>query len=831
MLFALAIVLAVGGGASIAALAGAQRTDTAVPRFVAYSQPDNGGFLYGSVQSPPLYQGIPASSLAMPGPVARVVHLPQVAAFFRAPYLFMNADRLNGDRVALNVIGDASPDLYRTIDRPLVVAGRLPDPRRPFEVAVNALAASDGDLGVGMTLLLHTYSYAQITSGALTNSAGGGFAPAGPSYRVHITGVVRSPQDVNAALPLVDSQGVSYEVQRNLYTTPAFLQTLAKGLGIAVQQVPDINLVAVRLHHGSADWKAFAHSASRAPGGAVTFTAPGNVYSINRAAVSAQHGIRLDVVALLAFGLLIGLITLLFVGQSLGRLAASQAGDYAVLRSLGATRGQVVAVVLLFASLVGVIGSALALVVAFAASPLMPVGLARQAEIHPGFEANVVYFVLGFAALTLLLTATVLVPALRVSHQGLSERSPARTRIGTLSALLGRAASPVASIGVRFGLGASRGAATSTAGGLVIAAVAVAVVAGSLTFAASLDALTGSPHAQGWNWDVLVGNPNDQGDHELQTATLLAQNREVSGYSAVGILAGASQGTAIIDGHVVQFLIAVDPLKGSVHPTLVAGHPPRAGDQIVLATGTMAALHKHIGQSVHIPAPQGNLTLHIVGQMISPSVGDLFTNGLGEGGWVYGPALRQQAASQPTNGLPPLVFDLFMVRYAPGVTPSAGLASLQHRFGHSVLRHVPPEDVINLQSVSGLPGLLAGLVVVIGLVTVGNTLIVTVRRRRRDLAVFKTVGFLRRQVAGVVAWQATSIGLVALVVGLPVGIAVGRWTWTTVATGLGTSSPPVVPLVAIALVIPCVLIVVNLIAAWPAWSAARVPPAQAMRAE
>jgi predicted lysophospholipase L1 biosynthesis ABC-type transport system permease subunit len=212
-------------------------------------------------------------------------------------------------------------------------------------------------------------------------------------------------------------------------------------------------------------------------------------------------------------------------------------------------------------------------------------------------------------------------------------------------------------------------------------------------------------------------------------------------------------------------------------------------------------------------------------------VGDLYTNGLGVGGWVYGPALRQQAASQPTNGLPPLVFDLFMVRYAPGVTPSAGLASLQHRFGHSVLRHVPPEDVINLQSVSGLPGLLAGLVVVIGLVTVGNTLIVTVRRRRRDLAVFKTVGFLRRQVAGVVAWQATSIGLVALVVGLPVGIAVGRWTWTTVATGLGTSSPPVVPLVAIALVIPSVLIVVNVIAAWPAWSAARVPPAQAMRAE
>jgi FtsX-like permease family len=830
-LLALAAVLALGGGASIAALAGAQRTETAVPGFVAYSEPDTGGFLYGSVQSPPVTPGIPPSSLSMAAAEERVVHLPQVAAYFRAPYLFLTAHRSDGAPVAINVIGDADTALYRTVDRPLVVAGRLPDPRRPFEVAVNELAASDGHLGVGMTLRLHAASYAQVTSGALTNSSSGAIKPAGPSFRVHITGIVLSPQDVNAALPQIDSQGVTYEIQRNLYTTPAFLQALAQGEGIAVQQTPDINLVGVRLHHGTADWRAFAHSVARASGGAVTFTAPGNVYGINLTAASAQRGIHLDVVALIAFGLLIGLITLLFVGQALGRLAASQADDYAVLRSLGATRGQVVAVVLLIASLVGLVGSGLAVAAAYAASPLMPVGLARQAEIHPGFDANLAFFVIGFAALTLLLTAIALVPALRVSHHALADRSSGRTRIGAVSGFLARIASPITSIGVRFGLGAPRGNGTSTVGGLIIAAVSVATVAGSLTFAASLNALTGSPHAQGWNWDVLVGNPNDQGDHEQRSAALLAQNRDVSGYSAIGIIAGASQGTAIIDGHVVPFLIALDSFKGSVHPTLVAGHAPRAANQIVLAANTMAVLHKHIGQRVHIPTPTGALTLHIVGQMISPSVGDLFTNGLGEGGWVYGPGLHGQASTQSTSGLPPLVFDLFLVRYAPGVTPSAALASLQRQFGHDVLRHVPPEDVINLQSVSGLPWLLAGLVVIIGLVTVGNTLIVTVRRRRRDLAVFKTLGFVRRQVAGVVAWQATAIGLVALVVGLPVGVAVGRWAWTMVASGLGTSSPTVVPLGALALLIPCVLVVVNLLAGWPAWSAARIAPAQAMRTE
>jgi predicted lysophospholipase L1 biosynthesis ABC-type transport system permease subunit len=367
---------------------------------------------------------------------------------------------------------------------------------------------------------------------------------------------------------------------------------------------------------------------------------------------------------------------------------------------------------------------------------------------------------------------------------------------------------------------------------LAIAAVAVATVAASLTFASSLNHLVASPQEQGWNWDVLVGNPNDQTDQEQQMAAQLAHDHDVAGYSAIAIIAGANQGTAVIDGQVIQFLIALDPLKGAVHPTLVAGHPPRAPDQIVLAAKTMDTLHRHIGQAVHVPTPGGRITLHVVGEMISPSVGNLFTNGLGDGAWVYGPAVHRVLAAHPLPpNLPPTVWDLFMVRFAPGVAPAAGLAGLQDRFGHDVLQHVPPEDVINLQSVSALPALLAGLVVILGIATVGNALIVSIRRRRRDLAVFKTIGFVRRQIAGVVAWQASSIGLVALVVGIPVGVAAGRWAWNAVASGVGTSSPAVVPAVAIALLVPAVLIAVNLLAGVPGWSAARVAPAQAMRTE
>jgi hypothetical protein len=833
-LVVLAVVVGIGGGTAIAALAGAQRTDTAVPRFVAYSQPDDGGFLFGNPSSPPVTPGIPQTSLAMATPEQRVVQLPQVAAYFRAPYLFVTTARNGSHSGVLNVIGDANADLYRTVDRPMVVAGRLPDPRHPFEVAVNELAARREHLQVGSSLRLYTYSYAQVENQTLITSAAAPPPPEGPSFRVHVSGIVRSPQDVNAVLPLVDRQGVTYESQRNLYTTPAFLQQLAKGLGVSVQQIPDIDLVAVRLHHGSADWKAFAQAAKKVSGADMTLVAPGNVYDINSAAASAQHGIHLDVVALIVFGLLVALITLLFAGQSIGRQVRNQRGDFAVLQSLGADRPMLVATEVAVSGLVGVASAAIAVVVAVAASPLMPVGLARQAEIHPGVSADPVYLVPGFFVLAVLIALAALVPALRASRRAVAadDEKQSTASASALSRWLSRGLSPVPAIGVRFGLDTSSGVAASTAGGLMIAAVAVATVAASLTFASSLNHLVASPQEQGWNWNVLVGNPNDTTDQEQQMATQLAHDRDVSGYSAIAIIAGASQGTAVIGGHVIPLVIALDPFKGSVHPTLVAGHAPRAPDQIVLAAKTMDVLHRSIGQSVQIPTPGGRLSMHIVGEMISPSVGDLFTNGLGEGAWIYGPAVHHMLGAHPeAPNVPPTVFDLFVVRFAPGVAPSAGLAGLQNRFGHDVLQHVPPEDVINLQSVSALPALLAGLVVLLGIATVGNALVVSVRRRRHDLAVFKTIGFVRRQIAGVVAWQASSMGLVALIVGIPVGIAAGRWVWTAVATGVGTSSPAVVPALAVALLVPAVLIAVNLLAGAPGWSAARVAPAQAMRAE
>ncbi len=356
----------------------------------------------------------------------------------------------------------------------------------------------------------------------------------------------------------------------------------------------------------------------------------------------------------------------------------------------------------------------------------------------------------------------------------------------------------------------------------------------ALTFGASLGHLIESPRQQGWNWNVLVGNPNSTTDLEGQTEALLAHNHFVSGYSAISILAGASQGTIVVDGKTVDSLLAFDPLKGSVYPPLLEGHAPRAANQVVFADQTLQQLHRRIGQTVQVQGPGGRpITIHIVGRMISPSVGDLFTNGMGDGGWVSGAVVHEQQANEGSNpsDTPPTVFTLFAVRYAPGVSHAAALASLRHEFGATVLTQLPSEDVINLQSVDGLPRLLAGLVALLGLATVGNALVSSVRRRGKDLAILKTLGFFRRQLMLVIAWQATSFSVLALLIGVPLGVVGGRWAWVLVASGIGSVSPPVVPLLSVAIVVPVTLLLANLLAGWPGYDAARTVPSAELRTE
>jgi ABC-type antimicrobial peptide transport system permease subunit len=123
------------------------------------------------------------------------------------------------------------------------------------------------------------------------------------------------------------------------------------------------------------------------------------------------------------------------------------------------------------------------------------------------------------------------------------------------------------------------------------------------------------------------------------------------------------------------------------------------------------------------------------------------------------------------------------------------------------------------------------VLIVLAVGTLAHVLLTGVRRRRRDLALLKTLGFARSQVLGVVAWEASAFAVVALLIGLPLGILAGRWAWAYFATAAGAPAAATVPLTAVLLAIPVTIALANLIAAWPGWTAARLRPALVLRTE
>ena len=86
------------------------------------------------------------------------------------------------------------------------------------------------------------------------------------------------------------------------------------------------------------------------------------------------------------------------------------------------------------------------------------------------------------------------------------------------------------------------------------------------------------------------------------------------------------------------------------------------------------------------------------------------------------------------------------------------------------------------------------------------------KQRRRELALLKSFGLTRRQLAAAVAWQSTVVVFVGLVIGVPLGIVVGRLLWGLFAHQLSAVVDSTIPAVVIILVAIGALVIANLVA-------------------
>jgi len=175
-------------------------------------------------------------------------------------------------------------------------------------------------------------------------------------------------------------------------------------------------------------------------------------------------------------------------------------------------------------------------------------------------------------------------------------------------------------------------------------------------------------------------------------------------------------------------------------------------------------------------------------------------------------------------------FSLALVRWAPGIDGSAATRRLE-RNGAAVQVVGRPNRFVNLARVDAFPSVIAVFLVLVAAVAGGHALVTSVRRRARDLALLKTLGFVGSQVRATVAWQATTLAAVGLVLGIPAGLVIGRSAWAIVARRLGIDDHIPIPWLAITVTVPAAVVVANFIALLPGRRAARIRPADVLRSE
>jgi hypothetical protein len=410
---------------------------------------------------------------------------------------------------------------------------------------------------------------------------------------------------------------------------------------------------------------------------------------------------------------------------------------------------------------------------------------------------------------------------------------------------------PVSAVaGVRFALEPGHGrTAVPVRSAISGAILAVLIVVASLTFGSGLSTLVSHPALYGWNWTYALASDTDV---PPQALSLLARDRSVAASS------GVSFGNVQIDGQTVPIIVA--STHAQVSPPMLSGHPLEADNQIVLGAATLAQLHKRVGDTVigsygtprDAPVYVPPTRLVIVGTATLPAVGNaqaLHTS-MGTGAIMptgLEPPAFQKFLRSPYPALngPEMVF----VRLRAGVSPAEGLASLQriaeagdkafaavpngYAAGASVqvLRVQYPAEIENYRSIGATPVLLAAGLAAGAVAALGLTLTASVRRRRRDLALLKALGFTQRQLAACVAWQSTVAAAIGVIAGIPLGITLGRWLWILFAHQIYAVPRPTVPALPLACIGLGTLVLANVVAVLPGRYAARTPAALMLRAE
>jgi hypothetical protein len=731
----------------------------------------------------------------------------------RLPYVEALAELAITDPIAL--VGDYDPtvvgyppvddELLRTIEKPVVLEGRVYDPTRADEVVVTPGFVDRYDKSVGDTLTLALAAPNQVDFDPV---------PAerlkGPRVPITIVGVVRSPWNYD----LPGRPGL-------MLVSPALTAAHPEniiGPSDDLERQTVVNAQA-RLTHGAADIPRLRKDLQR-----LTGRGDIDVWDIEAQDRVGEHTAVFEAACLWVFAGAALLAALFLVGQALSRHVASSLSELTTARALGMSPRQVVLGCVAAPVLAVCGGLLLALGACVLASQWFPLGAAAAVEPDPGVDVDVL--VLGGGALMILaLLGTIAVTSATVALRHTRGSRPARS--SRVADLVRGSRLPVPmAVGTRFALESGRGrTAVPARSALLGAVIGVVGVVGVVVFDGGIDDAIAHPERVGQTSQVnsyigFGGLNYDPSGHILE------------------VLQGLDYVDAVLD---TQVQVASDP-KGTTSinlyshdgefPTVVLhGRMPESDDELALAPKSLETLGADVGDTIRLVGSGRPRPMTVVGEALMPETGA--TNDYDDGGWVSEAGYARLFSD--------FNFRILLIQ----VTPSARTPGLPARMLADVDRVIPgladqgftidPPDLgdihATLERTRTLPRWLGLFLALLACGALGHALVLAVRRRSGEIAVLRALGMTPGQSRGVIATQATVMMLVGVAFGLPLGLAFGRTLWRAVARYTPLEYVPPTAVDSLLLVALVALVAANLMAAIPALRAARLRVSTILRTE
>ncbi|MBA2625456.1 MAG: ABC transporter permease [Acidimicrobiia bacterium] len=533
-----------------------------------------------------------------------------------------------------------------------------------------------------------------------------------------------------------------------------------------------------------------------------------------------QDAIRPLVTIFALLGVLVLATTLLVVGQALSRQSDAGGTEGQASRAMGCTRRQLRGLDALTVLTVAVPGTILATGMAVAASPLFPTGAVRRLDPARGAVADLT--VLGAGAAGVVVVLVVFSGLRRSRTPSGTGREAARPFLSGLSLI-----HPSITPGLRLAVGGTTRERRQFWATVVLSAAGLSLLVGGLAFVAALGRLTEEPARYGAGWDLTTRNAF--GDVAPDDVRKLTRDDP-----AIAGLAGGTLNTVVVDDGLNVPVMAFRPITADLWPTVTRGTVPRDDDEVLVGADVLDALGADIGDDIDLASPYSPADeptpATIVGTAVFPSIelAGVDPARLGQGIAITWDGYQSIIAGDDgfEDPAPDMVFfDLadgvdpqtVIDRYPEGMPEASGFAPTEW------LTSLAPAEVLETDRATGLIWSAIAVLALVVLASLAHVLTGSVRQHRRDYAALKAIGFTRRQVLGSVSWQSMVPTILALLVALPLGSAIGRVCWRLLARLIGVVDTPVMPVTSLLVVVSVAFVAAGLVSIRPGLRAARAP--------